>query len=358
MYRHVLVTGGAGFAGAALAVRLKQQFSGLRVTALDNLKRRGSERNLDTLKFHGIDFVHGDIRNREDLESIAVAPDLVIECSAEPSVQAGYGGSSPAYLVNTNLTGCYHCLDMARLWRPDFVFLSTSRVYPYLLLNSLRFVETDTRYEMTDDQPMPGASASGVSEAFPLQGPKSLYGMTKLASELMVEEFADAYNFRFLINRFGVLTGPGQWGKSDQGVIAWWVASHLYGRPLRYIGFGGSGKQVRDFLHIDDFCDLLIDQLTHFDQFAGRCWNAGGGRENSLSLLEATQLCREVTGRETPVTASTEERPADVRMYVTDATAVKAVRGWKPLRDARTTLSDIARWMVEGGDDVRRTLGF
>ncbi|MDZ4799319.1 MAG: NAD-dependent epimerase/dehydratase family protein [Bryobacteraceae bacterium] len=357
MHRRILVTGGAGFAGSALCVRLKQEFPDVSVTALDNLKRRGSERNVELLKRHGIEFVHGDIRSRGDLEAVTSRPDLLIECSAEPSAQAGYGGS-PDYLVNTNLTGCFHCLDMARQWGSDFLFLSTSRVYPYGLLNSLTYTEEPTRFELTTDQPVTGASPAGVSESFPLNGPKSLYGMTKLASELMVEEFADAYGFRFLINRFGVLTGPGQWGKSDQGVIAFWVASHLYQRPLRYIGFGGTGKQVRDFLHIDDFCDLLIDQLRNFDSYQGRCWNAGGGRENSVSLLETTELCRQITGNTPAVTASDSDRTADVRIYLTDTAAIRAVRGWAPKRDAVTTMSDIARWMTEGGDEVRRTLGF
>lgn len=350
MYKHALVTGGAGFAGSALCLGLKQQSGAARVTAFDNLKRRGSELNLARLRTGGVDFVHGDVRSLADLLAISPEPDLIVECSAEPSAQAGYGGS-PEYLIETNLDGCFHCLELARRTRADFVFLSTSRVYPYRALNELPFEEDETRFRVT------GKWAGGISPEFPLDGARSLYGMTKLAAEYMVEEYADAYGFRFLIDRFGVLTGPHQMAKSDQGVIALWVAAHTYEKKLAYIGFGGAGKQVRDFLHVDDFCDLVIDQLHHFDKYqAAARYNVGGGLENSLSLFETTQLCREITGKQIAMGSSAETRPADVRIYVTDNSAVSAVNGWKPRRDAMTTLTDIHRWLLAGGETLHNLL--
>ena len=354
-YSHILVTGGAGFAGSALCHALAK-LPGVRVTALDNLRRRGSERNVPRLQEAGVAFVHGDIRSRSDLEAVRPA-DLFIECSAEPSAQAGYGGS-PDYLIGTNVTGCYHCLDLARVWKSDFLFVSTSRVYPYKALNGLRFTEEETRFRLENHQPVAGASAEGINEEFPLNGPKSLYGMTKLASELMVEEFADAYGFRFIIDRFGLLTGPGQWGKSDQGVIAFWVAAHQFGRELSYIGFGGSGKQVRDFLHVDDFCDLILDQVRNFELYSGNRWNAGGGLVNSLSLMETTELCRKATTRSVVIRPKPEDRPADVRIYITDSGRVRRANGWAPKRDAVTTICDIARWVADGGPDLRQAMGF
>lgn len=343
MHSHILVTGGAGFAGSSLCISLAQS-GAPRVTAFDNLKRRGSELNLRRLQEAGVGFVHGDVRCASDLLSIRPEPDLIIECSAEPSAQAGYG-DSPDYLVHTNLTGCYHCLDLARRSTADFVFVSTSRVYPYRSLNDLRYREDETRFSLVDDQPVAGASAAGISEDYPLDGPRSLYGMTKLAGELMVIEFADAYGFRAIVDRFGLLTGPYQMAKSDQGVIALWAAAHYFGRDLAYIGFGGAGKQVRDFLHVDDFTDLVKDQIANFDAYAGRVWNAGGGASNSLSLLETTALCRELTGREIRLGSIPENRPADVRIYITDHRRVSAVAGWRPKRDARATLGDIVNWL-------------
>jgi CDP-paratose 2-epimerase len=354
-YDRILVTGGAGFAGSAVALALKAAHPAGRVTAFDNLRRRGSELNLLRLREAGVEFAHGDVRALEDLLSLPAPPDLIVECSAEPSAQAGYGGS-PAYLIDTNLTGCYHCLELARRAHSDFVFISTSRVYPYRRLNELAFEETPERFRLSALQTIPGASAHGVSEEFPLDGARSLYGMTKLAGELMVAEYADAYGIRYLIDRCGLLTGPWQMAKSDQGVIALWMAAHYFRRNLSYIGFDGSGRQVRDFLHIADFCDLLLTQLDNFDTYQGRLFNAGGGVECSLSLKETTALCEEITGNHIPIPPVAETRPADVRIYLTDHRRLSAVDGWQPKRDARATLSDIFEWIRATEEQVRFAL--
>ena len=115
--------------------------------------------------------------------------------------------------------------------------------------------------------------------------------MTKLAAELMVQEYGDAYGLRYIINRCGLITGPWQMARTDQGVIVYWLASHFFRRPLRYIGFQGTGKQVRDLLHIEDLCELIVLQIDDFARFHGHLFNVGGGVECSLSLLECTDLC-------------------------------------------------------------------
>ena len=202
MYDCILITGGAGFVGATLAIALTRQFPDTRVIALDNLHRRGSELNLPRLARAGVRFVHGDIRVPEDLLALLPEhPGLLIECSAEPSAQAGYGGS-PEYVIRTNLLGCFHCLELARQAGADVIFMSTSRVYPFEALNQLPVVEEETRFALAAAQTVPGVSAAGISEAFPLAGARSLYGMTKLAAELMIEEYADAYGLRYIINRY------------------------------------------------------------------------------------------------------------------------------------------------------------
>jgi len=312
------------------------------VVALDNLRRRGSELNLPRLAEAGVRFVHGDVRSPEDLTGIQ--PGLVVECSAEPSVLAGYGGS-PEYLIRTNLMGCFHCLELARRCRADFLFLSTSRVYPVEALNQLRFSENETRYSLLREQAVPGASDRGVAEDFPLAGARSLYGMTKLAGELMVEEYAAAYGLRAIVNRCGLLTGPWQMARSDQGVMALWMGAHYFKSHLQYIGFGGSGKQVRDLLHIDDLAALVLDQIAHWERYREGPFNVGGGLDRSLSLAEATGLCREITGNAIAVTPSAEERPADVRIYVSDTRRVEAINGWRPRVGVRETLVSIFEWL-------------
>ena len=340
----LLVTGGAGFVGANVAVALKGRHPDWEVAALDNLYRRGSELNLDRLRAAGVRFVHGDVRQRADVE--AAGPfTAMVECSAEPSVMA-HGD----VLVPVNLLGAHNCFEVARTHGAQVLFLSTSRVYPVAGLEALPYRETETRFELTD--------RGGVDEAFPLlPGPRTVYGATKLAAELLIAEYAVGYGLRATVNRCGVLAGPWQMGKVDQGVFTHWLLSHRLGLPLRYIGYGGVGKQVRDLVHVEDAVDLIEMQLLDPDHWAGRTFNAGGGRAGSLSLLETTQLCREITGREVPVDPEPEGRPGDVRIYVTDAAAVEAHSGWRPRRTPRQVLEDTHAWIGEHEPLVRSALG-
>src|SRR5262249_8684579 len=188
-------------------------------------------------------------------------------------------------------------------------------------------------------------------------GARSLYGMTKLASELMVQEYADAYGLRCIVDRCGLITGPWQMGKADQGVIALWMAAHFFGRDLSYIGFGGTGKQVRDFLHIDDLCELILLQIDNIDRYERHVFNVGGGARNSLSLKELTELCREITGHIVSIAASSETRPADVRIFISDYRGISGVSGWTPQRDARRTLTDLWNWMRAEEGSLKPILG-
>jgi CDP-paratose 2-epimerase len=340
-----LVTGGAGFVGSNLAVRLKRDYENIRVIALDNLNRRGSELNLVRLREHGVEFVHGDIRSSEDLH-VSKQIDCILECSAEPSVLAGYN-TAPTYVVNTNLVGMLNCLELARQHDSDFVFLSTSRVYPLKILNGLRIAETVTRFELFDEQPVPGISPAGLTEAFPLDGTRSLYGATKLAGELIMQEYLQMYNLRGVINRCGVITGPWQMGKVDQGVVVLWVARHIFGGSLRYIGFGGQGKQVRDILHIEDLYRLLVIQLNRLDKLNGHIFNVGGGRAISVSLKELTQLCERATGNRLEIQSVPDTRPADIPLYLSDCRKAREWTGWMPSISPIEIITQVTAWISD-----------
>lgn len=352
LYRRILITGGAGFVGSSYAVWLARSHEGLSITAVDNLKRRGSELNLPRLREHGIDFVHADIRNPEDLRLDERRPDLIIDCSAEPSVLAGYG-SGAEYVIRTNLTGTGNCLELARRCGSAVLFLSTSRVYPIARLNEIAVTETATRFAIAEAQELPGVSAEGVSESFPLEGARSLYGATKLASELLLHEYADMYGLPMVINRCGVIAGPWQMGKVDQGVFALWVAAHRFHLPLAYIGWGGEGKQVRDALFIDDLCELLDIQLARLQEISGSTFNAGGGAGASASLLEMTRMCEDITGQTLEMGRSPENRPGDVRLYITDNTRVRSTLGWQPSTSIEKTLAAIDQWVSDHESLVR-----
>jgi CDP-paratose 2-epimerase len=352
-YKHILITGGAGFVGSNLATKLRHVMPETNITCLDNLKRRGSELSIKRLKEQDIAFIHGDIRNKEDLVFKDI--DLLIECSAEPSVLAGID-SAPDYLINTNLTGTLNCLELARQHNADTLFLSTSRIYPISYINNLAYDETDTRFEIKDLQNVPGVSSKGIAETFPLDAPRSLYGATKLASELFISEYVDTYGLRAITNRCGVITGPWQMGKVDQGIFVLWVAKHYFKKPLSYIGYGGTGKQVRDFIHIDDLFTAILAQLQNFETYNGQTWNIGGGHTNSVSLRELTSLCEEVTGNKIDITSMAEDRPADLRFFITDSSKFLNQSGLNWQKDARQTVKDIYDWIKANEKDLEPIL--
>lgn len=345
----LLITGGAGFVGSNLAVSLASRHPDWEVIALDNLYRRGSELNLPRLEEAGVEFVRGDVREPDDLAALPPLTALV-ECSAEPSVMSGVDGDT-SYLLHTNLTGAYNCLELARRDSAFFLFLSTSRVYPVAPQVELNLEEGETRFEIAAGQEVPGVSPAGISEDFPLAGARTLYGTTKLAAELLIEEYRAAFGVPAVIDRCGVIAGPWQMGKVDQGVFTHWMLAHHFRNPLSYIGFGGHGKQVRDLLHVEDLVDLVERQLMNSTDWDGRIVNVGGGRECSLSLLETTEICRRLTGNEVAIAAVPETRSGDVPVYLSDCARLFGLDAWRPRRSAEQVLADIHDWIA--ADEAR-----
>jgi CDP-paratose 2-epimerase len=344
-YSTVLITGGAGFIGSNLAVKLKNKYPFIKVIALDNLTRRGSEMNISRLRDAGVEFVHGDIRCQEDLQKINDFQ-IMIECSAEPSVLSGYSGS-PYYLLNTNLMGAINCFELCRNKSADIIFLSTSRVYPYEAINSFKCSESKTRF-LWDDvcvNSIDGWTPKfGFSENFQLNGPRSMYGATKLSGELLLQEYAQMYGLRIAINRCGVIAGPWQFGKVDQGVFTMWMLNHYFKKPLKYIGYGGYGKQVRDLLHIDDLFSAIDIQISGIEKFNNGIFNIGGGDVN-LSLIETTDLCQKITGNQVFVGSDMNTRPADLKIYKTDSRKFKDLTGWNPEKTSEQILGDTYSWI-------------
>jgi len=339
----ILITGGAGFVGSHLALFFKREKPGSTVVAFDNLKRRGSELALRRLASGGVEFRHGDVRNPEDLAATG-SLDLLVECSAEPSAQAGLHGGE-LYVVNTNLVGTINCLEHARRHDAAVVFLSTSRVYPIADLRALPLVSTETRFVLPAATTGPGWSARGITEEFPLTGSRSLYGATKLCSELIIIEYVALYGLRAVINRCGVLAGPWQMGRVDQGFVVLWAARHLFGGALSYNGFGGAGLQVRDVLHVDDLYCLIREQIGHMPIHTGRIYNVGGGANCSVSLKELSEECAQRTGQRLAIMSQPETNPVDIPFYVTDNSTVATATGWFPRLSLNDILDDVFGWL-------------
>lgn len=350
----LFITGGAGFVGSNLALRVRRENPKLRIATLDNLKRKGSELNVPRLKKAGIDYFHGDVRNPKDIEAVG-AFKTMIECSAEPSVMAGFN-ESPEYVIHTNLTGTIHCLEAVRKNKADILFLSTSRIYPIKSLFEICLEEDSTRFQVKDTQSIPGISKDGISEEFPIVGRRTFYGATKFSSEIILNEYIETYGLRGVTNRCSVIGGPWQMGKVDQGLVSFWVAAHVYKGSLNYIGFDGHGKQVRDVLHIDDLFDLVKMQIDKIGTISGETFNIGGGRANSISLLELTRFCEEATGNNLKIGSIPQTRDGDVPYYVTDFKKVTKTLGWCPKRDVKTIVQDTVRWMKENKSALQSVL--
>lgn len=349
----ILITGGAGFVGSQMAFKFRQEYPSEKIIVLDNLKRRGSELNLPLFKKVNIDFIHGDIRNLTDLQSLRRNFEVLIEASAEPSVHAGTDGN-PSYLLHTNIVGTLNCLEFARKNIGTTIFLSTSRVYSIEALKAIPLEETEDRLEidMTLEIP-PGLTKYGISEDFETKNYRSLYGASKLGSELVAQEYAQTYKMNILINRCGVIAGPGQWGKVDQGVFTLWVANHFFKKRLSYTGFGGKGKQVRDLIHPDDLYTLINAQINDASKYSGRVFNIGGGNMGSISLKELTEICRDVTGNQIEMNSISKTADVDIPYYVSDHRRASEAYSWKPVCTVKDIVIDIYEWLKREEHNIR-----
>ena len=353
----ILITGSCGFVGSTLALALREGWADWEIVGLDNLVRSGSEMNRARLKRHGIKLVHADIRNPSDLETIARC-DWIIDAAANPSVLAGVDGkTSTRQLLEHNLFGTVNLLELARAWTSGFLMLSTSRAYSIHQLAAIPVAAKGQRFEPRAKNPKTsGFSNRGVAETFSVAPPLSLYGSSKLASEVLACEYAEAFNLPVFINRCGVLAGAGQFGKIDQGIFSFWIHSWRAQRPLKYIGFKGTGFQVRDCLHARDLVPLLAKQIQKPRKGVPRIVNVSGGIGQSASLRELSAWCDGRFGKGN-ISGSKETRPFDVPWLVLDSSLAKRIWDWAPQTSLESIWTEIAehaeanpRWLEMTAD--------
>lgn len=337
----LLVTGAAGFVGSTLAMALAAR--GHDVQGLDNFCRPGSETNQAPLARAGVRLHRGDIRHPRDLDAVGPV-DWVIDAAANPSVLAGLDGRmSSREVVEHNLFGTVHLLEFCKQHRAGFILLSTSRVYAIEPLAALPVEPHDGAFRLRTDAPLPpGVSAAGVDESFSTQAPVSLYGATKLASEALALEYGAAFDLPVFINRCGVLAGAGQFGRADQGIFAFWINSYLRRWPLRYIGFGGRGWQVRDCLHPRDLLPVLEKQFAAPAlPTADRIANFSGGTASATSLCQLSDWCAQRFG-EHPIATDLAPRPFDLPWVVLDHAKATRLWQWQPQTPAPEIFVEIA----------------
>jgi CDP-paratose 2-epimerase len=349
----ILITGICGFVGSALAESLLASAEGLTLCGIDNLMRPGSELNRMRLRAMGVEFIHGDIRSAGDVAALPKS-DWVIDAAANPSVLAGWSGSSSRSLFEHNLAALGNVLEYCKSHGAGLLHLSTSRVYSIAALAGIPLLVKDSAFVLDDSKPFAGVSARGIGREFSTEPPLSLYGATKAAGEILAAEYGAAFDFPVWITRCGVLAGAGQFGTPDQGIFSYWINAHLRRRPMRYIGFEGTGHQVRDAFHPRDLASLLLAQSRTSRRGGQRLYTAGGGPGNALSLKQLNVWCDERFGPHAPQ-ADPNVRKYDVPWVIMDNCEAARDFRWSISASMPGILEEIAQHALEHPDWLDRS---
>src|SRR6266480_2750658 len=274
----LLITGICGFVGSSLANWFREREPSCEIIGIENFVRPGSETNRAVLRSRGIRVQHGDVRNPSDFESLPVV-DWVIDAAANPSVLAGVDNrSSSRQVIEHNLYGTVNLLEYCKRAQAGLILLSTSRVYSIPALAGLPLIKGNHAFEWDKAAaPVQGASANGLTTQFSTSPPVSLYGSTKLAFEYLALEYKHSFSFPLWINRCGVIACAVQFGTSEEVIFSYWIHAYAQKRPLKYIGFDGSGRQVRDGLHPNDLAELVAQQIEYSQKPEAMTFNVGGG---------------------------------------------------------------------------------
>ena len=311
-----LVIGGCGFIGSNLAAYLNSQ--GEEVTVLDNLSRKGSERNLSWLERQGIksiraDILEQDIFNPEDFDVVYL---LAGQTAVTHSIE------NPRHDFMINMVGAFNVLETIRKSekKPRLVYSSTNKVYGDLKIN----------YPCNEKTPLDFYSP---------------YGCSKGSADQYIRDYSRIFGLTTTVLRQSCVYGYRQWGTEDQGWLAWFALRILQEKEITIFG---DGSQVRDLLYISDLVKLyyLISQSPE-EKIKGKIYNVGGGLENSRSLSEAIYEINKITGKE-PKLSYSKIRPGDQPYFVSDNTKLKQEIGWEPEINVETGMKKLLEWLEKG----------
>ncbi len=332
-FRTVLIFGGAGFIGSNWAHHLLEH-TDAKVHVFDNLSRPGVRHNLaDLQKAAGrsgrLQVTIADIRDAAQVEAAVRGATEIYQLAAQVAVTTSL--TAPREDFEINLGGTFNVLEAARKSgrRPFVLFTSTNKVYGDMGNRGVKALAR--RYEYRDHR--------GISESQPLDF-HSPYGCSKGAADQYVHDYARIYDLPTVVLRMSCIAGPRQFGNEDQGWVAHFLYSALTGAPLVIYG---DGRQVRDILCVHDLLRVFEAAREKQSTSAGQVYNAGGGMENSISLLELIELVEEVSGRRVRYEHD-ERRPGDQLVYITDTGKLQRDLGWKPRYNVRQTLGEIYAW--------------
>ncbi len=329
----ILITGGCGFVGTNIALFLKKK--NYQIETLDNLSRKGGLYNLRLLKKNKIRNYKINICDFKKIQKLKKY-DLIIDCCAEAAVEVSKNQIDKVF--NTNLVGTLNVLKKVKTDKAKIIFLSSSRVYP--LKN---FKKIPSKFNIKK-----------FNEKDNIIGAKTLYGFTKLASEMLIEEFSYAFKIKYLINRCGVISGPLQFGKQDQGFVSLWIWNHLNNKNMSYIGFGGHGNQMRDVLHINDLCNLIYSQIKKINKVNNMLFTVGGSTKSSTTLKKLTKICEKLTKNKIKFKKIAKTSIYDIPYYMSDNYLISKTYKWRPRKNIHDIVNDTYLWLLNNKKNLTR----
>lgn len=336
--KKLLVTGSSGLIGSEVCVHFDRL--GWEVHGIDNNQRaiffgnKGDTRwNQERLQKSLTEFHHHelDIRNREGVLDIIqkIKPDALVHTAAQPSHDKA--AEIPFDDFDTNAVGTFNLLESVRRYSTDipFVHLSTNKVYGDAP-NEIKLVELEKRWDYADEK-----YVNGIAEDFPIdQSKHSLFGSSKVAADVSVQEYGRYFNMPTCCLRGGCLTGPNHSGVELHGFLSYLIKCNLEKKP--YTIFGYKGKQVRDNIHSHDVA-RFIEEFINAPRVA-EVYNLGGGKENTCSILEAFELISEISGNPMQYGYDEQNRIGDHICYYSD---LRKMKSHFPNWDITKSLKDI-----------------
>jgi CDP-paratose 2-epimerase len=339
-----LVTGSSGLIGSEVSLFFARQ--GCSIHGVDNNQRAaffGPQGDTRWNQKRLADFIPGfthhelDIRNRQGvLDLVAqIKPDIIIHTAAQPSHDRA--AAIPFDDFDTNAVGTLNLLEAARQACPEspFVHMSTNKVYGDRP-NTIALRELDTRWDYDDP-----AYEHGIAESFSIdQSKHSLFGASKVAADVMVQEYGRYFDMPTCCLRGGCLTGPNHSGVELHGFLSYLVKCNLEGREYKVFGY--NGKQVRDNIHSEDVARFMWE-FCKAPRIA-EVYNLGGGKQNSCSILEAFQIAESFTGKKQTFTYVDQNRIGDHICYYSD---LRKMKSHYPAWDITISLTETIRQIVE-----------
>jgi CDP-paratose 2-epimerase len=333
-----LVTGGCGFLGSNISSEILRQ--GDELVVFDSLYRFGSYQNLEWLQKQGeFEFVHGDIRNTNDVEKAvsSLKPDVIYHLAGQVAMTTSI--ADPRRDFEVNVCGSFNLLNAVRLYSPEsaVIYSSTNKVYGDLEQFSYR--ETETRYECVD-------KPAGFDESVNLDF-HSPYGTSKGSADQYMLDFARIYGLKTAVFRHSSMFGGRQFATIDQGWLGWFTQKAIEiknGTAKEPFTISGNGKQVRDLLYASDCVALYLRAANKIADIKGQAFNIGGGIENSSSLLELFSFLEQ----ELNIAMNYDQllpRESDQRVFVADGTKAKRMIGWVPEISKAEGIKKMIEWV-------------